>query len=40
VRAGTEIRLFTTDDSTAVPEPDSIAQDTTAAGDADEEKGL
>ena len=30
VRAGTEIRLFTTDDSTAVPEPDSIAQDTTA----------
>ncbi len=30
VRAGTEIRLFTTDDSTAVPKPDSIAQDTTA----------
>lgn len=30
VRAGTEIRLFTTDDSTAVPEPDSITQDTTA----------
>jgi len=29
VRAGTEIRLFTTDDSTAVPEPDSLSQDTT-----------
>lgn len=28
VRAGTEIRLFTTDDSTAVPEPDSVSQDT------------
>jgi len=30
VRAGTEIRLFTTGDSTAVPEPDSLVQDTTA----------
>lgn len=28
VRAGTEIRLFTTDDSTEVPEPDSVSQDT------------
>lgn len=30
VRAGTEIRLFTTEDSTAVPDPDSLARDTTA----------
>ena len=28
VRAGTEIRLFITDDSTQVPEPDSSARDT------------
>jgi len=30
VRAGTEIRLFTTDDSTEVPAPDSLSQDTTS----------
>ena len=29
VRAGTEIRLFTTDDSTAVPEPDSLSRNAT-----------
>ncbi|WP_103030167.1 PASTA domain-containing protein [Salinibacter altiplanensis] len=31
VRAGTEIRLFATDDSTAVPEPASASPDTAAA---------
>lgn len=30
VRAGTEIRLFTTDDSTEVPGPDSVSQNTTS----------
>lgn len=30
VRAGTEIRLFTTDDSTAVPDPDTSIQDSSA----------
>jgi len=30
VRAGTEIRLFTSDDSTQVPAPDSTVKDTTA----------
>ena len=30
VRAGTEIRLFTTEDPTAAPDPDSLSRDTTA----------
>jgi len=30
VRTGTEIRLFTTDDSTQVPAPDTVSQDTAA----------